>query len=179
MSDILPDKRILIITGEGKGKTTSALGMALRASGHEQKVCIIHFVKSRRKVGEVLAISKFLPFVEQHITGLGFLPKEGTEEFEKHRAAAVEGLRLSVEKLKSGMFDLVILDEICWALHRNLIEEKEVLLLFDLMKKGSALVMTGRYAKQSLIDRADTVTEMVSIKHAYESGVGAQAGIEK
>ena len=170
--------RILIFTGEGKGKTTAALGMSLRAVGHGMKVCVIHFVKSRKNVGEVLAISE-ISNIDQHITGLGFLPDPNSPEFQNHVNAARAGFELAKEMLASKNYDLVVLDEICWAVYRNLIPESEVLSLPELMKENSTLVLTGRFASERLIEIADTVTEMKKIKHAYELGVAAQEGVEK
>ena len=172
------NKRILVFTGEGKGKTTAALGMSLRAAGHGMKVCLIHFVKSRKNVGEVLAISN-IDNIDQHIAGLGFLPKPDTPEFLNHVKAAEEGLLLAEEIIKSEKYDLVVLDEICWAVYRNLIPESRVLELPGFMRDRSSLVMTGRFAGENIINIADTVTEMKKIKHAYESGVPAMNGIEK
>jgi len=172
------NKRVLIFTGEGKGKTTAALGMSLRASGHGQKVCIIHFVKSRKDTGEVKALAG-ISGIDQHITGLGFLPDPDSDAFQRHLHAAGEGLRLAREILNSCRYDLVVLDEICWAVHKSLIQETEVIDLLNCMKDHSSIVFTGRFAPQSLIDAADTVTEMTKVKHAYDEGIPAQPGIEK
>lgn len=171
-------RRILLFTGEGKGKTTAALGMALRCYGHGLPVALVHFVKSRRSVGEVKALSR-LEGIEQHITGLGFLPSPERPQFQEHKRAAVEGLALARRILSAGKHYLIILDEICWAIYRNLFTEEEALETIAELKEGACLVLTGRGASAALIELADTVTEMKCIKHAYAAGVAAQAGIEK
>ena len=112
--------RILIFTGDGKGKTTAALGMALRAHGHGMPVAVIQFVKSDVKTGEFAVLSR-LPGVEIFVTGLGFVPPEADPLFPDHRRAAEEGLRIASEAACSGRYGLVILDEGCYAAARNLV----------------------------------------------------------
>ena len=118
--------RILIFTGDGKGKTTAALGMAVRAHGHGIPVAIIQFVKSDVKTGEFAVLSK-LPGVEIFVTGRGFVPPETDPRFAEHRRAAEEGLRIASEAACSGRYGLVILDEGCYAVARHLIPEEHVL----------------------------------------------------
>lgn len=171
-------KRILIFTGEGKGKTTAALGMVLRAHGHGLKVAIIHFVKGRKNVGEVLALTQ-IDGIDQFVGGLGFLPHTESPEFQEHKDAAISSLRHAKDLLLGQLYDMVVLDEVCWAIHKELISEDEVISLFDLMKMNSSLVLTGRFASRRIIEYADTVTEMRSIKHGFQQGIPAQIGIEK
>jgi len=173
----ITQKRILLFTGEGKGKTTAALGMALRAFGHGMKVAIVYFVKGRDTVGEVLAVNR-LDGIDQFVTGRGFLPKPDSYKFKQHVEAAEEGYRIASELLSGGLYDLVILDEICWAVSKGLLSEESVIALANLMKPESALVLTGRGATPGLIALADTVTEMKMVKHGYTIGIAAQNGIE-
>ena len=169
--------RILIFTGDGKGKTTAALGMALRAHGHGIPVAVIQFVKSDVKTGEFAALSK-LPGVEIFVVGLGFVPPETDPRFADHRRAAQEGLRIASEVASSGRYGLVILDEGCYAVARNLVEEELVLRLLREAAPGVTVVLTGRGATEGLIAAADTVSEIRCVKHGFDTGRKAQKGVE-
>lgn len=170
--------RILIFTGDGKGKTTAALGMAFRACGHGLRTCVVQFIKSDTSVGEVAAAAA-RPGIELHITGLGFLPQADDPRFAEHRAAAQEGLRKAAEMIAGERFELVILDEVCLAVARGLIEESQVAELLSRATPEMCLVLTGREASPGLIGLADTVTEMRSIKHGLQTGRLAQRGVER
>ncbi|MGO8746379.1 MAG: cob(I)yrinic acid a,c-diamide adenosyltransferase [Thermoguttaceae bacterium] len=170
--------RVLIFTGDGKGKTTAALGMAFRASGHDLRTCIFQFIKGDASVGEIAAAAAST-HIEIHTTGLGFLPAEEDPRFAEHRAAAQAGWQRAVEAVADGRFAMVILDEICLAVARRLIDESQVADLIALTPPELCLVLTGRQASSGLIEMADTVTEMRSIKHAFQSGLAAQKGIER
>ena len=169
--------RILIFTGEGKGKTTAALGMALRAAGHALRVHVVQFIKADRRTGEIKALAH-LPGLTLTQAGRGFLPPPGDPKFPAHQAAAQEGLALARQVLASGETDLLILDEICLAVSAGLVTEAQVL---DLIA-GSAktvLVLTGRGATPGLIAAADTVTEMRPVKHIFDARRGSAAkGVE-
>jgi cob(I)alamin adenosyltransferase len=169
--------RILIITGDGKGKTTAALGMALRAHGHGIPVAIIQFVKSDVQTGEFTALSR-LPGVEIFVTGRGFVPPETDPAFQEHRRAAEEGLRIASEAASSGRYGLVILDEGCYAVVRNLIPEEIVLRLLKEAAPGVTVVLTGRGATEKLIAAADTVSDIRSVKHGFDAGRKATKGVE-
>jgi cob(I)alamin adenosyltransferase len=174
----LHDKgRVLIFTGDGKGKTTAAMGMALRAHGHGIPVAIIQFVKSDVKTGEFAALSG-LPGVEIFVTGRGFVPPETDPLFADHRRAAENGLRIASEAACSGRYGLVILDEGCYAVARNLIAEEFVLRLFQEAAPGVTIALTGRGATEGLIAAADTVSEIRCVKHGFDSGRKAQKGVE-
>ncbi|MGB9680530.1 MAG: cob(I)yrinic acid a,c-diamide adenosyltransferase [Thermoanaerobacteraceae bacterium] len=167
---------VLNYTGNGKGKTTAALGLALRAIGHNQKVFMIQFMKGSPEYGEIKA-AKFL-------TGFTIVQK-GTNEFVKKNAPlpidlklAKEGLILAEEVLKSKEYDLVILDEINVAVDYGLIDENEVLNLIDLKPKWVTLVLTGRYAHEKILEKADMISEVKEIAHHYQKGILAQEGIE-
>ena len=143
--------RILIFTGDGKGKTTAALGMAFRASGHGLRSCIIQFIKSDVSVGEIAAAHASM-LVEIHSTGLGFVPGGESPRFAEHRAAAQAGLQKAAEIIAGGQFALVILDEICIAVARGLIEERQVV---ELVSRCAAGSMPGadRPRRQPGLDR--------------------------
>lgn len=170
--------RILIFTGDGKGKTTAALGMAFRASGYGLRTCVIQFIKSDTTVGEIAAAAASAN-IEIHPTGLGFLPSAEQPQFAEHRAAAQAGLSKAAELLTNGRFALVILDEICLAVARGLIDEEQVVELLAQVPPQVCLVMTGRDATPALIALADTVTEMRCLKHGLETGRSAQPGVER
>jgi len=177
-----PKKRvglILVITGSGKGKTTSALGIALRAVGHNLKVCIISFMKGDMYSGEIDGIKRLAPNVEIHLTGKGFCGIRGNPyPFSEHRESAQSAIRLAKEKLLSGDFDILILDEINNALSLKLIDLPQVIELIDSKPPLVHLVLTGRNAHQSVIERAHTVSEIREIKHAYRQGIEPQKGID-
>lgn len=169
--------RFLIFTGDGKGKTTAALGMALRASGHGMRACVIQFVKSDTTTGEYIACLD-LPGLDVTLAGLGFVPPAGHPEFAVHRRRAAEALELARAAVAGGAYDLVILDEILIAVQRGLLEEERVLAMAEARHPEVCLVMTGRGAGDRLIALADTVTEMRCIKHGFQAGVPAERGVE-
>lgn len=169
--------RILIFTGDGKGKTTAALGMAARALGHGMRVCLMQFVKADREVGE-FGFFKRQPGLTLKQFGLGFLPR-GHAAGESHRAAAAAGWREARAALAAGEHELYILDELCCALEHGLVAEEEVLRALAELPESAIVAITGRNASQRLCAAADTVTEMLCRKHAYDSGVPAQDGVER
>jgi cob(I)alamin adenosyltransferase len=173
----MDNKRILIFTGNGKGKTTAALGMALRASGHGMGVRIIQFIKNDASTGEVRAIHN-LTGVELTQTGRGFIPPATSPAFAGHREAAEKGLTLAAETIASGRYDLVVLDEICSAVSYGLLPESRVIDMVHNAPEGICLVLTGRAATPQMIEIADTVTEMNSLKHAFDAELPAQKGVE-
>ncbi len=167
---------VMVITGDGKGKTTAALGQALRALGHGQKVCMIQFMKGR-KYGEVLAAEQSLPGFTIHLCGLdSFVMRNNPAQVDIDLARA--GLRLAKEAISSSQFDLVILDELNVAVDFKLVPLDEVLEILRDKPQKVTVVLTGRYAPQQLIDLADTVSEVREIKHHYSKGIKERAGIE-
>lgn len=170
-------KRVLLFTGNGKGKTTAAMGMALRAAGHGMSVSILQFIKNDSSTGELEAFTTFKNVaITQH--GLGFIPDRTSSAYAAHAEAAGHGLRVAAEELSGGRRDLVVLDEICFAVSRELVPEHEVLGLIEKAADGSIIILTGRGATEALIAAADTVTEMRCVKHGYAAGIGAQKGVE-
>lgn len=170
---------ILVITGYGKGKTTSALGMALRAVGYNMKVCIIHFMKGDMYSGEIDGVKRLSPNIELHLTGKGFCGIMGNPyPWKEHRANAQDAIQLAQEKILSEKFDIVILDEINNALKLKLIDLPQVLSLIDSKPPLLHLILTGRDAHPEVIQRAHTVTEVKEIKHAYREGIEPQKGID-
>lgn len=169
--------RILIFTGDGKGKTTAALGLALRAAGHGMRVLMLQFVKGGQQTGELLAARR-IPGFEIEQRGCGFVPAAGSPQFDVHRQAAQEVLRDAAAALRAGSHDVVVLDELCVAVAKNLVSEQDALEVVALARPGTVLVLTGRGATPGLIAAADTVTEMCLRKHGLKSGIKAQRGVE-
>jgi len=184
MSDRSRRGLLIVHTGDGKGKTTAALGVALRALGHGWRVCVIQFFKGDWPVvyGEVQMGQRLAPQFEILQLGRGFVKHMGDKKpFEEHRQAAQEALRVARERMVSGAYDLVILDELVYAIDYagvSLVTLQEVLDLVDAKPPSLHLILTGRNAPQALIDRADLVTEMREIKHPWQQKVPAQQGID-
>jgi cob(I)alamin adenosyltransferase len=177
-----PDKKvglIVFITGHGKGKTTSALGIVLRSVGHGMRVCVIQFMKGDMYAGEIDALKRLAPQVEHHLTGKGFCGIQGNPyPHSEHRANAQEAITLAREKLLSGEFDVVICDEINNALHLKLLDLDQVLDLVACKPPLVHLVLTGRHAAPEIIKLGNTVSEVREIKHAYREEIEPQKGID-
>jgi len=166
---------IHLYTGNGKGKTTAALGLALRAVGAGQQVFIAQFVKGM-PYSEILSIKKYLQGITLLQYGLDcFIVNEPTD---KDIEAARKGLLEVSEIIASNLYDMVILDEICIALYYKLFSLNEVIDLLKSKPEPTELVLTGRYAPAQLIEIADLVTEMKEVKHYYNKGIEARKGIE-
>lgn len=171
---------VIVHTGEGKGKTTAALGLALRAWGDGLRVLILQFIKGAWDYGELEALEKLASLggtlrIQQ--CGLGFTRREEGREKE-HREAAEKALLQAKTAITSGSWDMVILDEINYAVKFGLISETELLELVRIRPEGLHLVLTGRDATPALVEQADLVTEMRLVKHPYQKGIKAQRGIE-
>ncbi len=169
--------RILVCTGDGKGKTTAALGMALRAAGHGMPTRIIQFLKADASTGEIAAFKAF-PHVQIQQVGKGFVPQPDHPNYPCHRTAAEHGLHIATEALRSGQYTLIVLDEICTAIERGLLAETDVLAMARLAQPETILVLTGRGAPPEILALADTVTSMQCIKHGMDTGHKAQKGVE-
>lgn len=174
-----PQGLVVVITGNGKGKTTSAMGMVLRASGYQMKVCIIQFMKGDLYSGEWDGVDLLGDRVELYTTGMGFCGIQGNPySHQEHRACAQNAIALANEKLRSGDFDLVVLDEINNALKLKLVDLDQVLDLVAGKPESVHLVLTGRDAHPEVIAVADTVSEVREIKHAYRKNIEPQPGID-
>jgi cob(I)alamin adenosyltransferase len=169
--------RILIFTGDGKGKTTAAIGMAVRASGHGMRTLILQFIKANAATGELTAL-EHLPCVKLIQMGRGFVPSPDNPAFVQHCEAARDALKTASEAVRSKRYDLIILDEICTAMTRGLLTEDQIIDVIDQVHEGSCLVLTGRGATERLVSKADTATEMRCLKHGLNKGWKAQKGVE-
>lgn len=167
---------IIIHTGNGKGKTSAALGQALRAAGHGLKVCIIQFIKANDATGEAKMFKKLAGLIEFHVMGSGFTWDAG--DGKKLKEAASQAWELARQKILSDAYDMVILDELTYLPGHNLLPEEAILELLTAKPKRLHVVITGRKATPGLMGIADLVTEMVEIKHPYKNGHKARKGIE-
>jgi cob(I)alamin adenosyltransferase len=165
---------VLVFTGEGKGKTTAALGLGLRAWGHGLRVCVVQFIKSRTDTGEVKAAEALGERFEVLPAGAGFVRQQGGTP--EDRARAAEALELA--RAKMAACDVLVLDEINGAVKLGLIPVESVLALIQDRPGELHLVLTGRDAAASIIDAADTVTNMAAVKHDCDAGGEAGLGIE-
>lgn len=170
----------IVHTGEGKGKTTAALGLAMRAWGNGLSVCIIQFIKGSRTYGECKSIEilqKADGRIEIHPLGAGF-SRRTPEKIEEHRQKAQEALETAREMMRSGKWNMLILDEINYAVAFGLIGEDDILRFLEEKPASMHLVLTGRDATKKVIELADLVTKMELVKHPYQQGIKAQKGIE-
>lgn len=165
------------MTGDGRGKTTSALGLVLRAVGHGMRVGVIQFMKQRGDTGEVRALQG-LPGVEVHICGKGFVTTRAGAAFETHAQAARAGLRLAEGVLGDAAYGMVVLDEVCGAVAAGLLAVEDVVRAVRGAAPGIAIVLTGRDAAPELEALADTVSRIVCVKHGFDDGWPAQEGVE-
>ncbi len=168
---------VQVYTGDGKGKTTAALGVALRAVGHGLKVLVIQFMKGNARYGELESAKRLSP----HLTimpmgGEGFVSKSHPDPLDRERA--LQGFDLAKKAIASGDYDIVILDEINTAIEYGLIPLSDLLQLIDSKPITVELILTGRNAKPEVLEKADLVTEMIDRKHYYEKGISARKGIE-
>lgn len=171
------DVRILLNTGQGKGKTTAALGTVLRTLGYGRKAAVLFFVKSDQKTGECAALSTFSTCtIEYH--GKGFLPPHGKIPIEEHEKAAQYGLQRACMYLTDKETACVMLDEVCVAVAHGLVREEQLLDALDRATPGKIIILTGRNASNKIIERADTVSEIACIKHGFTIGIPAQQGVE-
>jgi cob(I)alamin adenosyltransferase len=170
---------VIVYTGHGKGKTTAALGMCIRAAGYKKKIKIIQFIKGTWKYGEMDGIKLLEPYVEMEQRGKGFVGiVDDKEDISTHIRAAEEALQYSREAMNSGQYDHLILDEINVAINLKLIKVENVVQLIQEKAEQLHLILTGRDAPQEIIDIADLVTEMREIKHPFQKGILAQQGVD-
>ncbi|MCH8286592.1 cob(I)yrinic acid a,c-diamide adenosyltransferase [candidate division KSB1 bacterium] len=170
---------IIVYTGNGKGKTSAALGSVIRASGYGWKIFILQFVKGSWHYGEIDGIKVFEPDVVMEQMGKGFykIMDDNLPE-EDHKKAAKHGLERAREKMQSGDYKLVILDEINYAIDLGLLPLEDVVELLKQKPGKLNVILTGRNARKEIIDLADLVTEMKEIKHPFQKGLKARKGID-
>jgi cob(I)alamin adenosyltransferase len=172
----MPEGLLIVFTGNGKGKTTAALGMAMRAAGHGLKVCFIQFIKGGWHYGELDAIKRFEGLIDLHVMGKGFTWK--SDDIEEDKRLAREAWDFACTTIASGEYHTVVLDEFTYLLHYRMLEIEPCLRMLAGRNPTQHVVITGRYAPEQLIAAADLVTEMQMIKHPLKSGIKAQKGIE-
>ena len=169
----------IIYTGKGKGKTTAALGIALRAVGYGKRICMIQFIKGSWHYGEMISSKKLEPDFEMIAVGKGFVGIiDDRDPKEEHEKIANEAIKICSKKIQSGKYDIVILDEVNYAINLGLIKLEDVLSLIKSKPNELDIVLTGNYAKEELIEIADLVTEMKEIKHPFQKGKKAKKGID-
>ncbi len=170
----------IVYTGNGKGKTTASIGLVVRAAGNRMRVFFLQFIKGQWKSGE-REILRALPGVDLEVTGRGFTIdglRDPRIPMDDHAAAAAIGWQRAKEIVRSGDYDLIVLDEILGAVHADLVPLVELLELVRTKPAHLHLVLTGRDAPGELIEAADMVSEVLPIKHPFERGIKAQRGIE-
>ena len=180
--------QVLVYYGQGKGKTTAAFGLALRAIGRGWRVCMLQFTKSGEwppgePVGETAAAPRLGPELELVATGIGFVNILGDPHpFEAHREAAEKGLGLAREKLASDRYDLVILDEVIRAISQGQLALEDVLETVSSRPPGVSVLLTGHDDREEFVERllaiADLATEMRKVKHPFDSGRQATKGLD-
>ena len=167
---------VQVFTGNGKGKTSAALGSIVRATGHGLKVFVVFFMKGKYPYGEFSSLPK-LPNVE--VTSFGLRCLIGDREVDPEEVRQAElALETAREAMLSGKYDLVVLDEVNIAVYFKLIPVSDVVKLIEEKPPQVELILTGRYAEDAVTERADLVTEMTKVKHPYDKGVKARKGIE-
>lgn len=173
-----PTGLIIVHTGTGKGKTTAALGLALRAAGYGFRTLMIQFIKGSWRYGELDAADMLAPLVDIVPMGKGFIRMDQGGPSDEDRKAVTEAWDFAKARIQSGGYEMIILDEITYVMDYGLLEVKDVLEVLRTKPKALHLVLTGRNAPPEIIEAADLVTEMKEIKHPYQQGVKAQKGIE-
>lgn len=170
-------KGLLIVnTGNGKGKTTAALGMVFRALGHGMRVCVIQFIKGTWKYGELISAKRFEDLLEFYAMGNGCTWQ--SDDLNKDKAMAIEAWSFAKEKIGSNAYELIVLDELTYLVKYGIVDENEVVDILKARPENLHVVVTGRDASEKLIEAADLVTQMVVEKHPFKSGVEAQKGVE-
>ncbi len=173
------DGLIIVNTGGGKGKTTAALGIALRACGYGLHGVMIQFIKGSWFYGEKKSFKRLYPNFKLITLGKGFVGIiDDKLTFSEHKKAAQEALEIAKKEVQKEENDIVILDEINYAAKGKLIKVSDIIDIIKLKRKEMDLVLTGNYANKKIIDLADTVTEMKEIKHAFSKGKLAKIGID-
>lgn len=173
------DGLVIVYTGKGKGKTTAALGMALRAVGYDYRVCMIQFIKGSWHYGEMTSSKRLEPEFELTAVGRGFVGiMDDKSPLEDHKKIAAEALAIAREKINSQNYNIVILDEVNYAANLGLVSVEDILDLISSKPASVSLVLTGNHVSDRVVEAADLVTEMREIKHPFKSGIRAKKGID-
>ena len=173
----VPDRGlVLVYTGEGKGKSSSAFGVIVRALGWGQRVGVVQFIKGTWKTGERQFFSKFEEQLDWHTMGEGFT--WDTQDLERDTHTARLAFDKAREMLESGAYDLVVLDEINIALRYDYLSEGAVIEGLEARSPRTSVILTGRDAKPGICDYADLVSEMRAVKHPFDAGIKAVRGID-
>ena len=167
---------LMIFTGDGKGKTTAALGLSLRAAGHGMKTAFLQFIKGSWHYGELDAIRRFSDLIQFEVLGRGFTWQ--SDDPERDRALADRAWRHAKEVILSHDFPIVVLDEFTYVINYGMVDIKDVIMTLKKRPDNVHVVITGRNAHNDLIKIADMITEMREIRHHFKKGVKAQKGIE-
>lgn len=171
-----PEKGLVLVhTGAGKGKSSSAFGVVVRALGWKQKVGVVQFIKGKWKTGERQFFDR-LGQVTWHTMGEGFT--WDTQDKERDIAAAQAAFAKGREMMESGDYDLIVMDEINIAMRYDYISVQDVIAGLDARDKRTGVILTGRDAKPELCEYADLVTEMTEVKHPFKAGIKAQRGVD-
>ena len=170
---------IIIYFGNGKGKTTASLGVALRAIGYNLNVCMIQFIKGEWDYGEIYSSNRLKPNFELVVAGKGFVGiLDDDHDIKEHIESAKIALTIAKEKINSLRYDTVILDEINYALKLKLIEEQEIISILETKPPSVNVILTGNYMTDQILSIADLVTEMREVKHPFKKGIRAKKGID-
>jgi cob(I)alamin adenosyltransferase len=170
---------IIVYYGNGKGKTTAALGVALRSIGYDHNVCMIQFIKGEWDYGELYSSNKLKPNFELIVTGKGFVGIIDDDHLiEEHIQSSKNALKIAREKISSNKYNTIILDEINYALKLNLITENEIISLLNFKPEELNIIMTGNHLTSKILELADLVTEMKEVKHPFKKGLKAKKGID-
>lgn len=167
---------LMVFTGNGKGKTTAALGLALRAAGHGHRVCFIQFIKGTWKYGEMESVKRFEDVIDFHVMGRGFTWR--SDDMGRDSEAARQAWEHAKDVMASTRYRLVVLDEFTYPLSYGMLDLKHVLETLANKPANLHVAITGRNAPEELLAAADLVTEMREIKHPLCSGINAQKGVE-
>lgn len=169
---------VVVLTGNGKGKTTSALGRCLAGWSEGKKILVMQFIKGDSSYGELMKLDAMGESFKIRQLGLGFVVNSDKFPFHLHQEYASRGLEEALREIKSNRYDIVVLDEINYAVHFKLLTEDQVTGLISQKPENLTLILTGRYAKSAIIEKSDEVYEFREIKHHSSMGIPARRGIE-
>jgi cob(I)alamin adenosyltransferase len=175
-SKVMRKGLLMVFTGNGKGKTTAALGLAMRAAGHGLKTCFIQFIKGSWRYGELEAVKRYSDVIDFHVMGKGFTWE--SKDLEKDKAVARGAWQFAQEVIASERYHLVVLDEFTYLLKYGMVDLQPVLAVLANKPADLHVAVTGRDAPEELMTSADLVTQMREIKHPFQKGIKAQKGIE-